>query len=202
MVSASRPPCFIRLWSSVRPTRVSSWEVPTWMWTRSLRPISGSGIWIDALLDVEHDTTAHVVPPSAVAVSGTRNLRGTTTNEKSRKIRNRVVPVSWITTVDNNIHAPCKSWAIEPLRCATRQRSLFSTMACISRQRPLSGSTRGHRVSWSDHVPGRGRRRAQACLTYTFRNSVRDPNSPQHIHDMFIDVTPYLVDPRPTRWRR
>ena len=48
-VCASPGRCSISRWSSAGPNRVSPWAVHTWMWTTSLRPISGSGISIDDL---------------------------------------------------------------------------------------------------------------------------------------------------------
>jgi hypothetical protein len=58
MVSASPWRCFIKLWSTARLPRVPSWAVYTWMWTRFLQPISGSGISIDAPAGAEPDTIA------------------------------------------------------------------------------------------------------------------------------------------------
>ena len=58
------------------------------MWTRSLRPISGSGISIDALSGAEPDTIAEVVLPSARCGILNPEPTRTTTNEKAKEIRN------------------------------------------------------------------------------------------------------------------
>ena len=98
VVSASQGQCFIRLWSSAGPSRVFFWAVRTWTWTRYLRPISGSGISIDALSGAEPDTIAEVVLPSARC--GILNPEPTSHKREGQRNQERVVPVSLAKTVD------------------------------------------------------------------------------------------------------